>query len=564
MHDKTLYYPDQLCQELRRVAIDIHFPLRYGGIWCGFAHADAASSHGITPMLNLATLRPCLFRSACSLLFAVIFFGSLVSTAAADLLDKLKAHTLPNSLTLLVYPRHDSPTFSAQILVNAGSSDEHLGITGVAHMFEHMAFKGSQTVGTSDFEAEKPLLERIDRLADALDRERFSRHPDEAKLAALQAEFEALKQEYSQYVKADEFSEIYQRNGESGLNASTGYDFTNYYVSLPSNRLELWMWLESDRLLHPVQREFYTERNVILEERNMRVENNPSGKLWETFMSMAFLAHPYGYPILGWPQDMARLNRAKAEEFRACYYVPANMIVVLVGDLDPDRVFAMAERYFGRLSPAAPDRPMPAAEPSQIGERRFEVRRDANPSLLIGYHKPVLPDRADNAADVTSQILSEGRTSRLYRSLVLEKQIATGVRTTTGPGDKYPNLFIISATPRAPHTGEEVEKAIYEEIQKLAEEGPNPQELQKVKNQLDADVLRTLRSNAGLANLLAYFTGLTGDPKYLERHVENLKSVTSEEVQDFIRTYLVAKNRTVGWIAPERDKAMAEPENGKM
>jgi predicted Zn-dependent peptidase len=472
------------------------------------------------------------------------------SVQAEGLKGRLVVRKLDNGMTFLVYPRHTSATFAGRILVDVGSSDEHIGITGVAHMFEHMAFKGTTTIGTRDYKAEKPLLGEIDRVAVELTNLRASRRPaDPKRIEELQKQYDDLMKKEHALVKKDEFDEIYTRNGGESLNASTSFDHTNYFITLPSNRLELWMWMESERLLHPVMREFYVERDVILEERNMRVENSPGGKLWESFLSQAFVAHPYGDPILGWPDDMARLTHPKAEAFRRRFYVPENMIAVLVGDVDPEEVFRQAQRYFGRLPAAPVDRQQPPSEPKQIGERRCEVLRDANPVVMIGYHKPQLPDRADEVADVASMVLADGRISRLYRSLVLEKQIAADVSAFTVPGDKYPNLFVFRAVPRAPHTVEEVEKAIYDETARLADDGPTTRELERVKNSLDAENSRMLRGNDGLAGLLAYFTALTDDPYYLDSYIARLKTVSADEVKTFLKTYLTEPNRTVAWIA---------------
>ncbi|MBN1867681.1 insulinase family protein [Candidatus Sumerlaeota bacterium] len=508
--------------------------------------------------MNRFTRRPRTGLLARSLLTLLVL--NLAATALADgLKDRLVVRKLDNGMTFLVYPRHTAATFAGRILVDVGSSDEHIGITGVAHMFEHMAFKGTETIGTRDYEAEKPLLEEIDRVAVELTELRASgADADPKRIEELQAQYEELTERHRALVKKDEFDEIYTRNGGQDSNASTAYDHTNYFVTLPSNRLDLWMWMESERLLRPVMREFYVERNVILEERNARVENSPQGKLWECFLSQAFVAHPYGDPILGWPDDMRNLTRAKAERFRERFYVPENMIACLVGDVDPEEVFALAERYFGRLPAAATSRVRPPSEPEQIGERRAEVLREANPVLMIGYHKPPLPDRTDEVADVASMILADGRTSRLYKSLVLDKQIATHVSAFTAPGDKYANLFIFYAVPRAPHTIEEVEKAIYDETATLADDGPTTRELERVKNSLDADNSRILRGNAGLARLLAYFTALTGDPYYLDSYMAQLKTVSADEVKDFIRTYLTESNRTVTWIA-KADAAGCNP-----
>ncbi len=488
------------------------------------------------------------------LIVLVLFVISTVDNAsfAGELKERVAVHTLENGLRILVYPRDTSPTFSGRIIVNAGSSDERLGITGIAHMFEHMAFKGTTTIGALDLKKEMPLLAEIESLADELTELQMRGQSDTEQTQRLARRLQELNAEHDTLVKKNEFDAIYKRNGGQGLNASTSRDFTNYFINLPSNRLELFMWLESDRLLHPVMREFYTERDVVLEERNMRVENNPNGKLWEVFLSSVYQSHPYGYPTLGWVDDMRRLTLKQALEFRRQYYTPSNMILVLVGDLDPEQVFEMAEKYFGPI-PAGSDKalPIPASESPQIGERRFEIVRESSPVLMIGYHKKALPHRDDQIADVTQMILSEGRTSRLYKSLVLEKQLATGVYAFTAPGDRYDNLFMLYGIPRAPHGVQEVEEAIYEELDLLSESGPSELELQRVRNKLEADNVRGLSSNYGLSSQLATMTMLTGDPYYLDSYVEQLKTVTAEEVQDFIKRILVKQNRTVGWITPE-------------
>jgi predicted Zn-dependent peptidase len=463
--------------------------------------------------------------------------------------DRVVEHTLPNGMKFLFMRRTGAPVFSANITFRVGGVDERPGITGLAHLYEHMAFKGTHTLGVTNYRKEKPLLAEIDAVAVPLSDEMAKGDlADKTKIEELRKKLKALEEKARRFVVKDELWDTYLRNGASGLNASTGKDVTNYYVSLPSNRVELWAWLESDRLLNPVLREFYSERDVVCEEHRLGIETQPMGRLFQDFNATAMLAHPARYEVIGWMSDIQTMTRPQAEEFRRSHYVPANAAVALVGDIDIARCRETAARYFGRM----PARPLPppirTQEPEQRGERRVVVEWDAQPQLLIAFHKPS-PRHADEAVfDMIDGVLSSGRTSRFYKTLVRDRRLATSVNAFTQPTERYPNLFCISATPLYPHTTREVEQAIYEVMQTLISDLPSDEELQKVRNNLHAAFLRQLQSNRGLARSLAYYQAVFGDWREMEKHLERIDRVTPQDVRRVAEKYFIPINRTVGEI----------------
>jgi len=481
---------------------------------------------------------------------AVLILAPFTSVSAQTLADRVVEHTLSNGLRVLMVERHQVPTISFRIVYKVGAANEVNGITGVAHLYEHMAFKGTQTIGTRDYAAEKKVLDRIEQVYTALTEEKNKgedAHPK--RLAELAAQFEALQTEAQQWVVPNELSELYDRNGASGFNASTGNDLTTYLVSFPANRLPLWIAIEADRMAHPVMREFYKERDVVLEERRRSVETNPSGKLYEDFLFTAFAAHPYGYPILGWPSDVGNLSATETEGFFKTYYGPSNTVIAMVGDFKAKAVIPLLEAAFGKISTGPPPPPVVTVEPPQRGERRVEVEDEANPQLLIGFHKPNLHHPDDPVFDVIDALLSMGRTSRLYKKLVVEKKIALSVSAAGGsPGARFANLFTVSATPRAPHTTAELETAIYAELDRLKVEAPTQQELDKVITNIDASLVRSLRSNSGLAGQLAYFEGVAGDWRYVLRNRDAIAKVTAADVMRVAKKTFVKKNRTVATL----------------
>ena len=490
-------------------------------------------------------------RTVLALTLVLICSGAALG---AGLADRVREHVLPNGMKLLMVERHTSPTVSAWIRFKVGSVDERSDERGLAHMLEHMLFKGTKTLGTRDYAAEKPLLDRIEVVAQAMIAEQVKHEKaDQKKIASLKKELSELEAEAEKYVIKEEFAEIYARNGGVGYNAFTSKDGTTYLINLPSNKLELWAAIESDRMKNAVLREFYTERNVVMEERRRSYDAEPSGRLWETFLATAFVAHPDGQPTIGWMSDIENLTRTKAENFLHAYYAPNNAIIAIVGDINTEKTIALVDRYFGDIPRGKPVPPVAVVEPAQDGEKRVEIIGDAEPQLLIGFHKPTLPDQDDYIFDVIDMLLSDGRTSRLYKKLVVEKQLATDVGSFSAPGSRYPNLFIISATPRSPHTVQEVETAIYDELERFKNEPVTEHDLKKVLNRLEYEEIRQMVSNGGLARNLTEYEAVAGTWRYLIEHRQKVATVTPMDIIRVARKYFVRENRTVGYITKKKE-----------
>jgi predicted Zn-dependent peptidase len=487
------------------------------------------------------------------ILAVILLVPTLVSGLSLE--GQIKEFVLKNGMKVLILKRDFAPVVSLSIRFKVGAVDEFEGETGTAHLLEHMLFKGTETLGTKNYEEEKKILDALDEVAMQIDKEmQKGEQADQDSLAAWREQLQALQQEHKKWVIKDEISEIYEKSGSEGLNASTGYDVTTYKVSLPANRVELWARIESDRMANPVLREFYSEREVVREERRQREETNPDGKLMEAFLKTAFAEHPYGRPIIGWDVDLKYLQREKVEHFFRSFYSPNNAVVAVVGAVDPDVIIKIIEEYFGGIPSQEIMRTVDMSEPKQSGERRIEVEFDANPQVMIGYHKPTLPHFDDYVFDVIDILLSSGRTSRLYKTLVEEKKIAVSVSTVNGfPGVRYSNLFAIFATPRSPHTTEEVEDAIYKQLELLKTEAVTPYELTKVKNSLEASFIRSLASNAGLAAKLSYYQTVAGDWRYIEEHSKQIAKITAEDVKRVAAQYLIDSNRTVATLVKKKE-----------
>ena len=463
---------------------------------------------------------------------------------------RVTVKTLDNGLTLIVCERPEAPVFSFFTYVNVGADREVPGITGLAHMFEHIAFKGTDKIGTRDYPAEKVALEKVERAYQAYDREqRKEVGRDDKKVAELQKAWKDAIAEADQYVVKNEFGEIIEREGGVGLNAFTNAEETGYFYSLPSNRVELWAYLESERFLHPVMREFYKERDVVYEERRMQTDSQPIGRLVEQFLAASFIAHPYGRPVVGWPSDLQSFSETDAEQFFNKYYVPSNMFVTVVGDVKPGEIIPIAEKYFGRLPARPKPEPLRTVEPPQNAERVVTLRETAQPFYLEGYHKPSVRDPDDAVYDAIQDLMSNGRTSRLYRSLVRDKKIAA---VTAGfnefPGAKYPNLFAFYAVSSPGHTPQEIQDAIRREIDKVKNQDVTDEELRMVKTRAKASLIRQLGNNQGLALELSTNQALLGDWRELFRQVDRIDQVTKEDIRRVANKTFVASNRTVAMI----------------
>ncbi len=400
-------------------------------------------------------------------------------------------------------------------------------------------------MGTKDYAGEKPLMEEIDKLMFALQAEQDKgAQANKDALQSLQKKIALVESKQQELIVPSEFDEIYQKEGAEGLNAFTSQDFTGFVVNLPANKWELWPILESDRMANPVLREFYKERDVVMEERRMRYENSAEGKLWESFVAAAYTAHPYGVPTIGWAGDIQRLLRPDAEDFFRKHYSPNNAVVAIVGDVRAEEVVQKLEKYFANTSSQTVPESWATPEPEQSGPRRATVYFDAQPSLMMGFHKPNPPHPDNTIIDLIAQLLERGRTSRFYRNVV-EKKIAVSTWASNGnPGERYPNMIIFGGSPKQPYTNQDLENAIWKELRRLQTELVPEHEIQKIRNQISAEYIRALASNNGMASQLAYNEAILGDWQYMVRYLEELNLVTPEKIQRVAKEVFQMKNFT--------------------
>ncbi len=507
----------------------------------------------------------------------VLFATLLVLTAAVPVTAQQVqpvVHVLDNGMKVLLVPRPGEPNIAAGWIAKVGSVNERPGITGVAHLFEHMMFKGTRTIGTKDIDEDLRIIAYLDELKaemrpyelELIDRWRKGEIDDwkdpkvrPEEYARLIDEFESALAEQKQLLVKDEFDRIYTQQGGSGMNAGTNYDYTVYFINVPANKLELWFWMESDRLANPVFREFYSERDVVHEERRLRTDSTPTGLLDEQFNAMFWESSPYSWPVVGWTSDLELLTREEALAFFGRYYAPNNLTAAIVGGFDPDEAIELAERYFGRLkqNPNAPE-PVRTWEVPQRGEKRMIGYAETTPQVTIRYHSVRDGHVDEPALVVLGQILS-GRTGRLFKSLVQEQELAT-TAAAGQQGYKYDGFFQLFAQARDGHTPEEVEQALYAELDKLKQEPVGERELQKVKNQNAASEFRRLQSSFGLMLQLLVLDAYRGW-QTINTDGARLQAVTAEEIQRVARKYFTPENRAVA-IYYRKDSS--EPEDPRL
>jgi len=379
----------------------------------------------------------------------------------------------------------------------------------------------------------------------------------------LRAELSDLLTKQRQYfTDTQPLDGIYDVHGGQSFNAFTTEDQTTYMVGLPSSCLELWMYLESDRFQNPVFRQFYSEKEVVLEElRND--ENEPEYMMWTAFQGAAFNAHPYGRPVIGWMGDVRSTTRSDMEDFFWRYYTPNNCQITIVGDVDAEEVFKLAKKYFGKWKPGEPSPEVTIKEPEQTGERRVTVEFDAEPQLLIGYHIPAAPHPDSYAISILQSILSGGRTSRFWKNIFEKGLTGDAPRVYSGPADRYPNLLVIETAPKAPLPIEEVESAILNEIERLKNEPVSEWELERVKNRIRVSDLNRIASNQWLAFSLSYAFIRSGDWRSLTDDYNRRLEVTPEDIQRVARKYLTQQNRTVAVLVKKENQQTAVTEAGE-
>ena len=463
---------------------------------------------------------------------------------------QLTEFRLENGMKFIVLERHQAPVVSFLTYTDVGGVNEPKGKTGVAHFLEHLAFKGTKNIGTRNYEAEKPLLERLDELAQQIQAATAAKN--NAEVVRLKAEFERVEAEAALLVKQNELGQIVEQSGGVGLNANTSVEATRYFYSFPANKLELWMSLESERFLEPVFREFYKEKNVILEERRLRVENSPIGQTIEKFLDTAFKVHPYQRPVIGYEQDIRNLTREDVQKFFDAYYVPRNLTIAIVGDVNPTQVKQLAEVYFGRFKAKPAPADLKVMEPQQQETREVTLRLPSQPWYLEGYHSPSIKHPDYVVYEIIGSLLSDGRTSRLYKSLVEQQRLALSAQGSVGfPGNKFPNLMLFYALTAPGHSPEEVGVALRQEIEALKSKPVSDIELERVKTQARAGLLRSLDSNMGMAQLLLEYEVKTGSWQNLFKELEAIARVTPKDVQRVAKAAFTAENRTVGRLLPK-------------
>ncbi|MBA4148875.1 MAG: insulinase family protein [Verrucomicrobia bacterium] len=479
---------------------------------------------------------------------------------------------LSNGMRVLMLPRKDEPMISGGWVAHVGSANERPGITGIAHLFEHMMFKGTPTIGTTDYERDLKIIAEQERVRELMrDEEKEMRamyrrgeiddvqKPENftPRYRELEKQFAELIKEQREVLVKNEFDKIYTANGGSGMNAFTSSDMTAYFITVPANKLELWMWMEAERLLRPVFREFYAERDVVFEERRMRTESTPLGKFAESFESIFWESHPYQWPVIGWPSDIPAITKAQADEFYATFYAPQNITLILVGDFDPQQAIQYAEAYFGRIPRGKKDAPdVVTLEVKQIAEKRMYAEAEANPQVDIMWHTVPFGHKDSYTLRVLAQILST-RTGRLYKGLVLGPQIATS--TWSHPDHrKWAGLFNIGGEAKESFTPQEVEEAIYEEMEKLKSEEVPPEELQKVKNNFAASEYRKLSSNMSILMQLVFYDGL-GNWREINEAGAKIQAVTAADVKRVAKEYFTKENRAVAVYTRKKGASEKEP-----
>lgn len=498
----------------------------------------------------------------------MLVLPGLTGTVLADTTQvPVQEYQLDNGMRLLLVERHDNPTVIGGWVAHVGSADEEAGATGIAHLFEHMMFKGSTTIGTTDAAEELAIMRQLDDLRIKMEAEytklREAKRRGEVEgsiylpenrtpeLKRLADEMKVLQEEQHRYIVKDEYDQVYTEMGASGMNAFTNQDMTTYFITVPSNKLELWFWMESERLLNPVFREFYSERDVVREERRMRVESNPTSKFEEQFDAMFWTSSPYHHPVVGWPSDVESISREQANRFFDTYYAPNNLTAAVVGDFDTDEVLELARAYFGRIPRGeTPPPEVVTEELDQLQERRMVAEADTNPSVQIRWRTVPFVNADQHALDILSSILA-GRTGRFYKGLVEEKGLATGEPYAYNRSLRLDGMFEVGAelADGVPH--QVVEDALLAEIDRLKTEPVPAEELQKIKNQTLANSYRRLQSNFFLMLQLLIYDAM-GDWQYLNEAPAALQAVTAEDVMRVAETYFTPEGRNTLWYVREQ------------
>lgn len=490
-------------------------------------------------------------------LILLMLFGAALSADFdfSKIKNNISEFTLPNGLKFILLEDHSVPIASFVTYANVGGADERIGIYGLSHFLEHMAFKGTSEVGTTNYAAEKKIFAKMDVVFDKILAEKGAVKPDETKIKALNEELAKLQEEASKYVVDAEFDGLLKRNGVSGMNAGTNKDATIYFYSLPSNKAELWAYLESARFIDPVFREFYKERGVIQEERRVRTENNPVGKLLEEMQAMAFKDHPYKVSVVGPMSNIDNVTRADMKDYFLTNYTAKNLVIGVTGDITPAQLKKLAKKYFSKMRSGKKNHRLLTVEPKQLGEKHLTTYEDSQPFLFLGYHIPSMLHEDFIKFSVLNNILTNGRSSRLKKKMEIDEKTALAVFAFAGyPGNKYPALYLIGAVPNSGHSTDEMLKAVETEIENLKKNPVSAEELQSAKTRLKVGNIRQLKSNRGLLMGMLNAEMVLGSWEKVFDNLTDIEKVTAEDIQKLVNTYLVKDNRTTARIEKKKEE----------
>lgn len=493
-------------------------------------------------------------------------------TATAQQVEPIE-FTLDNGMDFLLLPRDEQPNvITAGWITPAGSTSERPGITGISHMLEHLLFKGTDRVGTSDPALDEQFREQLTEIREKMraytldvQYERFRNgeidnpwdpENDTDELRAMRAAMTALQDKQREITIKNEFDKIYTGNGASGMNAGTSNDFTIYYINIPSNKLELWAWMESDRLMDPSFRELDAERFVVIEERRQRLESTPTGMLDERFDSMFWVASPYNWPVIGWMSDLMAYTEDDIRTYFETHYQPANLTGVIVGDFDPADARQLVESYFGRLDNKRPaPAPIVTHDVPLMGELRFSGECDCQDQIEVRYRGVPLGHPDEPALELLAAILN-GRTGRLYGSLIEEQGIAASASANSNT-NQFAGTFSFFATPKGDTELTDLEAAWYEQLEIIKNEPVSDNELQKVKNKARADSFRSLQDNSSLFFQLAITEAWVGW-EHMNTYPQKLQQVTPADILRVAQEYLTEDRKGVS-LYTRRDDG-SEPE----
>jgi len=483
----------------------------------------------------------------------------------------VEEHVLGNGMRVLLVPRHLSPTVSCGWVAHVGSANERPGITGIAHLFEHMMFKGSHVIGTRDYALDARLIDEQEAVMEEMRAEvsklRAARRRGEIdditkpeaktpRMRELEVRFDSLVAEQRRNMVKNEFDLVLQKNGASRINAFTNEDMTFYFYTLPANKLELYFWMEADRLKNRVFREFYSERDVVYEERRRSLESTPTGKFDESFNSVFWDSSPYSWETIGWPSDVANITLAQANEFYDRFYSPQNLTAVLVGDFEPKQALALAERYLGSIPRGQNPIPeMITTEIPSLAEKRFFGEAETNPSVEVRWHTVPSVHKDVPALTVLETVLN-GDTGRLRKNLVLGDGPATRARARLDDR-KYEGMFEVDAEAREGRAPEDCERAIHAELDRIARDGVPADELQAAKNRFLTTTYRQLDGNFFLMIRYGFADG-RGDWRLADDMADRVQQVQAADVQRVVKQYFTKENRAV---AIYTRKGGTEPED---